>query len=110
MIICVPVSPDGSVGPHWGKAPRVAVAEVLNEAITAWAEFDVGWDQLHDAGTHGSHHARIVTFLREQDVDTIVCGGMGSGMQQVTQKMGLRVFVGAYGDARVAVLAAASIS
>lgn len=109
MIFCVPVSADGTVGAHWGRAPRVAVAEVLNDAVTAWAEFDVGWDQLHDAGTHGSHHARIVTFLRERDVEAIVCGGMGSGMQQVAQRMGLRVFVGANGDARVAVLAAASI-
>lgn len=105
MIACVPVTPDGQVGPHWGKAARVAIAEVAQGRIVSWTEVDVAWDRLHDAGTHGSHHARIVTFLREHAVQRIVAGGMGPGMQQVTARMGIQVSLGARGDARAAVLA-----
>lgn len=106
MIVCVPVDDAGRVGPHWGRAAKVAVAKVTGGAITSWAEYPVGWDITHDAGSHGSHHARIVTFLREHAVEQVVAGGMGPGMVQVTARMGLRVTLGADGDARAAVLAA----
>lgn len=106
MIACVPVTLDGQVGPHWGRAARVAVAEVVDGRIESWHEYDVGWDESHDAGSHGSHHARIVRFLREHQVLHVVCGGMGPGMVQVTSSMGLRVILGASGDARAAVLEA----
>lgn len=106
MIICVPVHEDGSIDPRWGRAARVAVADVGAEGISRWDEFDVGWDALHDGGGEGSHHARVVRFLREHGVEAVVAHHMGGGMVQTMGKMGLALHLGAEGDARQAVLAA----
>jgi predicted Fe-Mo cluster-binding NifX family protein len=107
VIVCVPVATTGEIGHGWGKAARVAVAEVGGGEVSRWDEYDVGWDRLHDEGGEGSHHARIVRFLTEHQVGAVVAGHMGPPMQHTLEKMGLAVHLGASGDARAAVLAAA---
>ncbi len=109
MRVCVPVGEDGQVGHGWGRAHRVAVADVGGGEVTGWQEYEVAWDQLHDQGTEGSHHARIARFLIEQRIDTVVAGHMGPPMHVMLQKMGLHVLLGASGDARAAVAEADSI-
>jgi predicted Fe-Mo cluster-binding NifX family protein len=105
MKVCVPVSDDQVVG-GWGKAQRVAVAVVEQGVVLSWEEIDVRWDLSHDEGTEGSHHARIVRFLREHDVEVVVTHHMGAPMANTIDKMGIRVVREASGDARAAVLAA----
>ncbi len=107
MIVLVNVTPDGKVGGGWGRAPRIAVAEVADGAVTNWTEHDVGWDRLHDEGGEGSHHARIVRFVRENGAEMIVTGHMGPPMQNTLDKLGVRLVLGAAGDARAAAVAAA---
>ncbi|AXE38993.1 NifB/NifX family molybdenum-iron cluster-binding protein [Acidipropionibacterium virtanenii] len=107
MNLMIPVRPDGSVEPRFGKAPMVAVAGVDEAgAITSWQTFQVGWDALHDAGTEGSHHARIVTFLREHEVAAVVATHVGPGMQRTLNSMGLPMLLAAHPDARTSVEAA----
>ncbi|HEY3436191.1 MAG TPA: NifB/NifX family molybdenum-iron cluster-binding protein [Actinotalea sp.] len=108
MIVCVVVNESGEVGGGWGKARRVALATVADGAVTDWREADVRWDEAHDQGPEGSHHARIVRFLRENDVEVAVAGHMGPPMQNTLTKLGLRVVLGATGDARAAAVAAAA--
>ncbi len=105
MIVCVPITPDGQVDHSWGRAPRVAVARVSDDAIESWQEFDVGWDRRHDEGTEGAHHARIAQFLTEHGVQRVVAGHMGPPMQQMLAKMQISVTLGAAGDARKVVSA-----
>jgi predicted Fe-Mo cluster-binding NifX family protein len=105
ITVCVPVDADGSIGPRWGRADRVAIAEVDAGQVVSWAEIEVSWGTLHDEGTEGEHHARVVRFLREHDVGTVVAGHMGEGMRQTLAKMGLQVRLGFTGDARAAVQA-----
>jgi predicted Fe-Mo cluster-binding NifX family protein len=105
MVVCVPVTAAGRVDPRWGRAARVAVAEVRDGAITAWREVEVGWDVLHDADGEGMHHARVARFLRQQGVEAVVAAHMGGGMLEMLRRMGLRVHLGAAGDARAAVRA-----
>jgi predicted Fe-Mo cluster-binding NifX family protein len=109
MNVCVPVGPDGQVGDGWGRAPRVAVAEIRDGSIRAWTEHDVRWDALHDVGTDGGHHARIATFLKDHGVEVVVAGHMGPPMQQMLMKMRIVARLGVTGDAREAVLAQASL-
>jgi predicted Fe-Mo cluster-binding NifX family protein len=109
MIVCVPVTGDGQVGDGWGRAPRVAVAELLDGRITSWVEHDVHWDALHDVGTEGGHHARIATFLKDHDVEVVVAGHMGPPMQQMLMRMRIVARLGASGDAREAVIAQAPL-
>lgn len=106
MIVCVPVSAGGTVGDGWGRARRLALATVHDGGIADWRELDVDWGSAHDAGTEGSHHARVVRFLREHDVALVVAHHMGAPMQHTLAKLGVRVALGAHGDARTAVLAA----
>lgn len=106
MIVCVTIESD-DVGGGWGKARTVALATVSDAAITDWREVDVRWDIAHDEGTEGSHHARIVRFLRENGVEVVVAGHMGPPMRNTLAKLGVRTVIGASGDARAAALAAA---
>lgn len=103
MRICVPITADGSIDPRWGRAERVAVADVDGGTIRRWDEFDVGWGTLHDSGTEGAHHARIARFLRDNGVEAIAVSHVGPGMQRMLGTMGIRVDAAHSGDARAAV-------
>lgn len=106
MIVCIPVTQDGLVDPGWGRADRVAVAEVAADTIDTWEEFDVGWGRLHDSGPEGGHHARIASFLKEHAVEAVIAGHMGPPMEHMLGKMGIKVHLGAAGRAREAMLGA----
>ena len=105
MVVCVPVTDDGTIDPRWGRAARVAIADVRADAITNWRVFDVRWDDQHDLDTEGGHHARVAGFLREHDVEVVVAHHMGPPMQRMLGQMGIGVRLEASGDARRAVLA-----
>ncbi len=106
MVVCVPVTADRLIDPRWGRADRVAIAEVTGNGIADWQEYDVGWSTLHDAGTEGSHHARVARFLQDHHVEAVVANHMGMGMMHMLERMGLEVRLGAMGDAREAAMAA----
>ncbi|MEI6845149.1 MAG: NifB/NifX family molybdenum-iron cluster-binding protein [Actinomycetes bacterium] len=104
MIVCVPVTTSGTVDPSWGRADRIAVAEIVDGAIINWNEYDTFWNTLHDEGTHGSHHARIAKFLKEHKIEAVFANHMGDGMVRMLATMQLPTHLGAAGDAREAVL------
>jgi len=110
MIFCAPVTTEGLIDPRWGRADWVALADVVDGEITSWQEVEVSWSRLHDEGGPGAHHARVVTFLREHDVEAVVVDHMGDGMVRMLDTMGLPVHYGAAGDARAAVKAASVTS
>lgn len=106
MIVCIPVTPEGGVGHGWGRAARVALAEVADGEVRSWDEVDVRWDLAHDEGTEGSHHARVARFVRERGVELVVAEHMGPPMAHMLGKLGIRTALGAEGSAREAVLRA----
>ncbi len=106
MIVATPVTAEGQSAAAWGKAHWIGVAGVEDGAVTTWQVHEVGWDVSHDEGTHGSHHARIVRFIKEQAIDAVVVDHMGPGMVQVMQTMGIPVLPASPGDARDSILAA----
>jgi len=106
VIIAIPVDAADQVAHGWGRAPRIALATVADAAITGWQVHDVGWDVAHDEGTEGSHHARVVRFLKDNAVEMVVAEHMGDGMVHTLGSMHLPVVLGAAGDARASVLAA----
>ena len=106
MILMTPVTEDGRTDARFGRAHFVAVAEVNNGVLGRWDVHEVDWDGLHDAGTHGSHHARVISFLREQGVEAVVAPHMGEGMARMLDSAGLPVLPASPGDAKASVLAA----
>jgi predicted Fe-Mo cluster-binding NifX family protein len=107
MRICIPVTSEGQVGHSWGRAPRVAVADVKDGSILAWEEINVEWDRLHDATTEGGHHARVARFLRDHHVEAVAASHMGQPMVHTLERLGIAVHLGVAGDARQAAIAAA---
>jgi len=110
MIIAVNTLGD-VVGTGLGRAVRIAIADVEDSQIRSWEEFDVGWDVSHDqpATSHGSHHARIVSFMREHHVQAVVTGHVGPPMAHTLDLMGISVIAGAVGDAKQAAVNAARL-
>lgn len=45
MKVCVAITADCQVDPRWGRAGRVAVAEVAAGQIRDWQEFPVAWER-----------------------------------------------------------------
>lgn len=101
-VVCVAVDAAGDVGHSWGKAPVVAIATVAQGGIRSWELHEVAWDVSHDAGPHGSHHARIVRFLRENEVTDVVVDHVGDPMRNTLQKLGVHLHEGRSRSARVA--------
>ena len=89
MIVCAPVTSEGMIDPRWGRADWMAVADVVDGEVVSWREVEVSWSRLHDEGTPGSHHARVVRFLREQHVEAVVANHIGDGMLRMMDTMGL---------------------
>ncbi len=111
MRIAIAITDAGDADQGWGRAPRVAVADTRAGDIVTWNEFDVRWDQLHDAGSEGGHHARIARFLRDNSIDVVAAGHMGPPMMEMLKRMGIRAIVGVTGRARqVALQIAATAS
>jgi predicted Fe-Mo cluster-binding NifX family protein len=109
MSTVVAVSLVGSqAGGGWGRAQRIAIATVEDGVLGSWTEHDVRWDLAHDEGTEGSHHARVVRFLRDNGVQVVATGHMGPPMARMLETMGLRAVMDVSGDARAAAIAAAS--
>ena len=104
--VCVPITSDGLVDPRWGRADRIAVANVGDGKIENWEVFEVLWSRLHDEGTPARHHARVARFLRENDVEAVVAHHGGDGMVRMLDTMGVPLYLEATGDARAAVLTA----
>lgn len=109
MIVATPCTEQGQSAHAWGRAHWIGIAEVSTEAepsVTSWTIHEVKWDELHDEGTEGSHHARIVRFIKEQGVQAVVVDHMGMGMQRVMNTMGIPLLPATPGDARASVIAA----
>ena len=106
MIVATPVTATGQSAAAWGKAHWIAVASVEDGAVAAWQVHEVAWDVSHDEGTHGSHHARIVRFLKEHEIAAVVVDHMGPGMVQVMETMKIPLLAASPGDAQASILAA----
>lgn len=105
MIVATPVTESGQSAAAWGKAHWIGVAGVEGGQVTSWQIHEVGWDVSHDEGTHGSHHARIVRFLKEQGIEVVVVDHMGPGMVQVMETMKIPLLQASPGEAQASILA-----
>lgn len=110
MKIAVPIIHDDTDDPaidhRWGRANWIAIAEVADGEMLSWNEYEVSWDAAHDAGTHGSHHARISKFLTSNSITMVVADHMGEGMLRLLDTMKIKLALEVSGSAKEAVKAA----
>lgn len=88
-IVTLPVSAQGTLGSHFGRAAQMGVAKVVDGQLSDWQIHDVRWDISHDELEHGKHHANIVRFMKDHNVDRVAFGHMGNGMLNTLNKLGL---------------------
>ena len=92
MRIAVPYD-NGAVFQHFGRTSAFKFYDVENGEIRASA--------VHS--TNGSGHGALAGFLKDNGVDTLICGGIGGGAQNALAQAGIRLFGGVSGNADEAV-------
>lgn len=79
----------GLVFQHFGHTAAFKLYDVENGQVVSSRVVD----------TNGSGHGALATFLREQGVDTLICGGIGGGARMALTDAGITLYGGVYGDA-----------
>lgn len=84
---------NGQIFQHFGHTEQMKIYTVENNAVVS-AEV---------VSTHGSGHGALAGFLRQYEVDVLVCGGIGCGAQMALADAGIKLYGGCSGDADQAV-------
>ena len=86
---------NGNVFQHFGHTAYFKLYDVENGAVTA----------AQVIGTDGSGHGALAGLLAAQQVDALICGGIGGGAQMALSNAGIRLYAGVSGSADEAVQA-----
>ena len=86
---------NGQIFQHFGRTEKfklydIADGKIINEQVVS---------------TNGAGHGALAGFLRNADVDVLICGGIGGGAQMAMQEAGITLYGGNAGDADEAVAA-----
>ncbi len=86
---------NGEIFQHFGHTEQFKVYTVENDEIIASEVLD----------TNGSGHGALATLLSGQNVDILICGGIGGGAQMALAEAGIKLYGGVAGNADEAVKA-----
>lgn len=86
---------DGQIFQHFGHTSQFKIYEVENGKVINAQVVD----------TNGSGHGALAGFLVENEVNTLICGGIGGGAQAALSEAGIMLYGGVSGDADSAVAA-----
>lgn len=84
---------NGQIFQHFGHTEQFKVYDVEDGKVVKTAVVD----------TNGSGHGALAGFLQENQVNTLICGGIGGGAQNALAAAGIRLFGGVSGEADAAV-------
>ena len=84
---------NGQIFQHFGHSEQFKLYEVQDGKIISSEVVD----------TNGSGHGALAGFLKEHQVETLICGGIGGGAQNALASAGIRLYGGVSGDADEAV-------
>ena len=85
----------GLIFQHFGHTAAFKLYDVQDGRIVS--------EQVVDTNGHG--HGALAGFLRTQNVDILICGGIGGGAQMALQEAGIQLYGGVSGEADEAVAA-----
>jgi predicted Fe-Mo cluster-binding NifX family protein len=86
---------NGNVFQHFGHTEQFKLYTVENGKIT----------ESRITGVNGNGHGALAGFLQSNDVDTLICGGIGAGAQNALQAAGIKLYGGVTGSTDDAVRA-----
>jgi len=86
---------NGHVFQHFGHTEQFKVYDVQDGAVTGAQIID----------SNGSGHGALAAVLAGQDIDVLICGGIGGGAQRALEERGIALCAGAEGSADEAVAA-----
>lgn len=88
MILAVTYE-NGQVFGHFGHTEQFKIYEITDGNITSEKVVD----------TNGSGHGALAGFLKDLNVDTLICGGIGGGAKNALAEAGITIYPGASGNA-----------
>lgn len=83
----------GNVFQHFGKTQSFRIYDAENGTIT----------HAETIGTGGKGHGMLAGFLKGENVDVLICGGIGAGAQEALNEAGIKFYAGVSGNADEAV-------
>lgn len=84
---------NGEIFQHFGHTSEFKIYNVENNKV----------ENSEILNTNGSGHGALATLLKEQNVDVLICGGIGGGAQNALRDQGIKLFGGVSGKADDAV-------
>ncbi|ABO49195.1 Dinitrogenase iron-molybdenum cofactor biosynthesis [Desulforamulus reducens MI-1] len=89
MKIAMPAK-NGQVNQHFGTTQEFAIVDLENKKVKETKILS------NDGLQH--NHGGIAYMLKAENIDTIICGGIGGHMIQALQQIGIKVVNGASGS------------
>lgn len=84
---------NGHIFQHFGHTEEFKIYDIENGVIT----------KAEVVNTNGQGHGALAGFLDDNDIDILICGGIGGGAQMALAQAGIRLFGGVSGSADDAV-------
>ena len=84
---------NGQIFQHFGHTAQFKVYTIENNAVT----------ESHILDSNGAGHGALATLLHDEQIDTLICGGIGAGAQNALAEAGITLYGGVQGDADAAV-------
>ena len=79
---------NGTVFQHFGKTQTFTVYETEGKEIKSKTLLDAG----------GNGHSALAGFLRDNQVDVLICGGIGQGAKDALGSCGIQIVPGTVGS------------
>lgn len=84
---------DGEIFQHFGHSEEFKIYEIENNAIR----------QSFVINSNGEGHGALAGLLANEDIDVLICGGIGGGARTALDEAGITLYPGAKGSADKAV-------
>lgn len=84
---------NGQIFQHFGHTETFKVYTIENNTI----------QESHVISSNGAGHGALATLLHEENITTLICGGIGGGAQNALAQAGITLYGGVQGDADAAV-------
>lgn len=88
---------NGQIFQHFGHSKQFKLYDVQDGKI----------EKAEVVDTEGQGHGALAGFLKQAEVDILICGGIGGGAQMALAEAGIKLYAGCSGEADTAVNALA---